>query len=452
MEEHNQHIDKIIKEKFENFAPVPPESVWKGIEASLNASQTGGFFTGSVKWIFYGVAMVIILLAGWFLLNTGNRTPSNELKKTVIYGEKGTPSTLSGDKQNQNPQSSIKKEAVNKESGTVSNAINQPGFQPDETELQDKNAYSNNGTASKHIAGVSIGKPDRMFNYTSTLSKNGGQTIATGRKPELNNLYPLMLHSTILVSGNSNLLPLNPPVYYGKSNNKKESRWSAGIFISPEFTLNSVDSLKVLQAYSLNGEIQYKAENGLFFIFVTGAQYTRDRYFVNVRFKSWDYLGSYDDVYEVTFDTTSGTPVPIYHTNKVDVYDSILHLNISELTSRYLYLQFPLLAGYNGHLTGRWNWYVYGGPAINFMVWQSSDYPQIPENSNMVNYTSNIYKRNSVVYQFWMGAGFEYMLINNINFVLEPGFRYYFNPVYKDFYRKQSLSAFSLCFGLTFKL
>ncbi len=448
MEQHNQHIDRIIKEKFENFAPVPPESVWQGIEASLDAPQTTGFFTGTVRWIFYGAAVAIILLLGWLLLSNGNQTAVNKYRQTVVSEQNVAPSSQSGIDYQEKRQSGLKKE----EKGSVSiTTANQSGLQSDNTESPVL-SNDNNTTVTKQVGGTLLGKQDKKFSYTTTISNNSGQTVTSERQVQLNSLNSLMLRNTVFVTGSGSLLPLNTPVYSNESKNKKASRWRAGIFMSPEFTINTIDSLRVLQAYSLNADFRYTAENGLFLKLGTGMQYARDRYFVHVRFKSWDYLGSYDDVYEVTFDTTSGTPVPIYHTRKVDVYDSILHLNVSEATSRYLYLQFPVVAGYTGHLTGSWNWYVYGGPAINFLIWQTSDYPQVPENSNIVSYTSSIYKRNSVVYQLWLGAGFEYMLNDNINFVLEPGFRYYFNPVYKDFYKKQSLSAFTMRFGLTFKL
>jgi len=41
MEKNQNNMDQLLKKKFEQFQPPPPESVWSGVKSGIPASQTG---------------------------------------------------------------------------------------------------------------------------------------------------------------------------------------------------------------------------------------------------------------------------------------------------------------------------------------------------------------------------------------------------------------------------
>jgi hypothetical protein len=452
---NQQNIDRIIKEKFENFSPQPPGFIWDNIEANLN-EKPAVFGTAKVRnIIIFAVSAIVIILLGWLLLGNKYFSHKNDLTNGVVSVESpaisgnSTNITAEGtngietEEPNENNKPEIAKTVSYREN------VDEKTLVSDEKRPEQSN-FENSGNTSENS---NSGK--RQFNYTAskgfefkvpTNTNNGnfvptlGALLYSGKKISICETPRLLMPAANASNGSS------------KSRGNAISKWKAGVFISPEFALTTLDSLEVLHSYTLGVDMQYSLSKNTFLRFGLGTTYSRDRGFTAIEFKRWDYIGSYNDVYEVTFDTSSGVPVPTYHTHKVDVYDSIQHFDVSETTNRYLYMQFPVMLGYNIETKGRFNWYVYGGPVINALVYKEKSTPELDKNSTFLNYNTDLYERDNLIYQFRLGMGFEFDLTSKFSFTFEPDYIYYFNPVFKNYYEKQPLSTLSLRLGFFIKL
>ena len=102
------HIDKIIRQKFENFAPAPPETVWEQVRDNIG-DQPGGNPNGSPSGNPIIMPVIAILTIGLILTvtlfnhNADARimaTRSND-KVPVYYAVAGFSSEKAGGNQEQ---------------------------------------------------------------------------------------------------------------------------------------------------------------------------------------------------------------------------------------------------------------------------------------------------------------------------------------------------------------
>jgi len=186
--------------------------------------------------------------------------------------------------------------------------------------------------------------------------------------------------------------------------------------------------------------------------FGAGISYVSDRGFANVDYLSSDYMGSYDSVINVTFEEVGGELYPIYHTKEVEIWDSIRHLTITEVTNNYYYLQFPLMFGYHNS-TNKIKWYFYGGPAMNISIHEQIDDPKATiEYIEVIDLENRLPHRADYSLQLWVGAGIDFRIGQKFSLAFEPNYRYYFEPVYKENNYKTALSGLGLRLGLVYKL
>ena len=233
---------------------------------------------------------------------------------------------------------------------------------------------------------------------------------------------------------------------------KSTSHWENTIFISPEFSLTNLDSITILNSYSLGVEPSRYFNENWFIRFGLNLNFSGDRGFAKIDYVSNDLMGTYNDVYDVTFDTTGGVVTPIYHTKTVEVWDSIRHIAVSEVTNRYLFAQFPVLLGYKNKI-GQLNWYAYAGPAIGLQIAKWIDEPKVEfEDIEIIDLKNNLPLRATVNYQLWVGAGIEYKLGANTSIVIEPSYRHAFKSLYSDEKYKFSTSGFALRLGFNYKI
>jgi hypothetical protein len=186
--------------------------------------------------------------------------------------------------------------------------------------------------------------------------------------------------------------------------------------------------------------------------FGIGVSYARDRGFAKVDFVSNDYIGTYDSVVEVTFEEINNEFFPVYHTKEVEIWDSIRHLAITEITNEYYNIQLPLMFGYHNS-TRNFKWYFYGGPAMNISISKQIDDPKTNiEYIEIINLENRLPQRTDYSLQLWIGAGIDFRIGQKFSLAIEPNYRYYFKPVYQENNYKTALSGLGIRFGLIYKL
>ncbi len=440
MENQRTNIENTLREKFEAFAPSPPEHIWEGIAAGIGAQAKPLISTNVWKGI--GIAASILLLLGlgfwWFM-------PKDESSEIVEITEE----TITTDEK-----------IVADESLTDANVVDETEAAEEQSETVVIVKENETAVQSEPIdeettahAPVLITVADKPVTTTAeqtdpvkpayTKSQDMAPSIYTiaSYDSEINNELPQ-------VDMKQTVPP--PTMITGTKTKPKISGWTQGFYFTPEVMLNDFDSVTILPAYSLNYEPTYHFNNHFFIRFGAGLQYARDRGFAKIDYTTEEVVGTYEDVYDITFDSIDGNLVATYHTKTTEVWDIVRHIYVSEITNKYLYLQVPVLLGYHKKAT-KLNWFFYGGPAINMMLSKWIEEPAKGiEEDNLINLDNKLPVRSSYYMQLWFGAGIEYKFSKKVALALEPNYRYYFNQVYKDDAYKRGLSSFGLRVGIVY--
>jgi hypothetical protein len=443
LENQPNSIENALREKFESFAPPPPEHIWEGVAAGIGA-QTKPLIAANV-WKGIAIAASVLLLLGfvfwWFL-------PDNDAD--VIQQTEEILTIEEINQENENVTGELAESEIIENTESL--------VKPVETELiveENEATVKEETSAGKNIAQSPAVPEEREKSQQATpglLDPLETQTIEIqSDKP---GLYAIASYETDI----DNELPLfgeeqtlSPPTLItGADAQMKPSGWTHGFYLTAEVMLNDFDSVSILPVYSFNYEPTYHFTNHFFMRFGAGLQYARDRGFAKIDYISNEVVGTYEDVYDVTFDSIDGVLVPTYHTNTTEVWDSVRRYHVSEVTNTYLYFQVPVLFGYHKR-SPKFNWFFYGGPAINLMVskWVEEPVDDL-EGADIIDLQNNLPERSPYYLQMWVGAGIEYKFSKNLALAVEPNYRYYFNQVYKDDPYKKGLSSFGLRVGIVY--
>ncbi len=443
MIEPNEHIDQLIREKMQAFEAAPPPHVWEGVVAGLEANKAAN--SGITKKVIVLAALALLLaFLGWLLLSplggiwaegqshdpkapTENVTENQPVALAMV--EQGV---ITEEAELMEPSMDISlKAAIDPQ--IAENKYAEVTPLSDEVVVETEVAKTE---ANESINYISLYQS--FLDYRPLYKLNLTLTEPSLRYPSENVLNPV--------------LPQKKQRTNTSSGNK--GRWSAFTGLASEFVTTNLDSVTILNSFSIHVEPTYHFNKHWFVRSGLGVAYSRDRGFAKLDYISNEYQGSYNDVYNVTFDSVNGQVVPTYYTKTVEVWDSIRHLVVSEVTNRYAYVQLPILVGYNHPGTrGSVGWYVYGGPIFNFQVGRWIDKP-LPSESyvEILDLQNKLPERNPFYMQLGISAGIEYKITDKISMAVEPGYRYYLNSIYnKEGYNKP-ISAFSVKVGAVIRL
>jgi hypothetical protein len=209
----------------------------------------------------------------------------------------------------------------------------------------------------------------------------------------------------------------------------KNSRpdWSVGIYFNPEVTSCQDQNIENTISYNLC-ILPQVSFNRFFLQSGINARFTNDKGNYAVDYNR--YLGSYEDVYRITFDSTENGIIPTYYTQTVEVYDTVNHYSISETRANYTYLEIPLFFGYRCTF-GKFSLLAKVGPAASFLIFRDVPEAGYPEDkARIINVDYQIPERSAVNWQLMLGAGFDYQLADKFSISLEPTFRFALKPEY----------------------
>lgn len=445
MESNQNNIDKLFRDKFKEFAPQPPEKIWAGIESGLAAPVATSFFGQYGKQIAAAV-FVLIVLAGaiWYFYPVDDYTETAGGVETNVPMDTDNINSLesSAIADTEIDATASKEDITDIDQENSESALNTEKVR--DAEIHQEYPVSES-TAETSPTGTYQEIPVILPSTSNITNTSLGFMISKNVSLETKNDQPSLMESKVSLEEVNMAETTRPDMY------QKKGAWSTGIYFSPEFILNDFDSVELLPTYSFSIEPTYYSNNNWFVRTGLGLSYARDRGFAKVDFISNDLMGSYDDVYNVTFDTINGQLVPTYYSESVEVWDSIPHIAISQITNSYFYLQLPVLFGYHNDKSKKLRWYFYGGPAINFKVSENIEEPSAGfENVDIVDVENRLPLRSAYYMQLWLGGGIELNASKNLSIALEPNYRYYFNNVFKEDTYKTSLSGFSFRIGLVY--
>ncbi|MBC8320121.1 MAG: hypothetical protein H8E34_05300 [Bacteroidetes bacterium] len=449
MDSNNKHIDLLIREKFETFAPSPPDHVWTGIEKGMRKGSYFQFFK-SQKFIIISVALLLALITS-VLLFKPTWVETSESSPQQINNTEESSSSLLENQDNLLPDEDANKITLNNDNISSAAAIEtnkepSPDRQPSET-----NTISTSeliltqpvlANVNKSISIIEQNNQYRSGNYSSAVIELKQSVF----------VYPAIYANKYKPTTRNLMHPLPDDLKIDKKNNRSYSCWKTGYYLTPELSGSNYDSAEILNSYSLSIEPTYFFNKNWFVRFGAGLSLVRDRGTAKITYVTNEYMGSYNDVYDVTFDTVSGNIIPTYHTKVVEVWDSIRHIFVSGVTNRYIYLQIPALFGYYNQKQGSViSWYLLGGPVFNLKVGTWIDDPKpLEKNADIIDLQNNLPIRSNNYFQLFLGARIEYEINKKLSIAFEPGYRYYFSSIYCNPYNATSSSGFTLKVGLIY--
>jgi hypothetical protein len=410
--EENKYLDELFQSKFAGFEAEPPASAWNNIHDKLHGNNGG-----SVNPVNLSMLAALILISGLLGFSIIGDVPeqSHEIDPAYLsdlYISNDIPS-----------ENTFSEPAVNMPENTRT-PVQKPGNITDSEPAERTGAQpeANKHKAMHSAQGNSV--------YTPSFAEKA-------RLAKMKNRRSLTIHAglsrpeqTSISVRDSRTSPRFSAVNKGENAYKRNASWQVGAFFTPEVSFFNDDSIPNQRIYTFDVTARWK-KNEFFIESGLGLSFSTDdgKYAIDYE----QYLGTYDDVYNVTFDTTqSGDIVANYHTNEVNVYDSISQYKVDQTKNKYTYLQIPVYIGFQRQID-RFGWFVKGGPILSLMMNKNIPDPDAGYN-RIIGLDQQIAGRVDMHWQMAFSLGITYQLSEKVSFALEPTFRYYLNSQYERKY------------------
>lgn len=452
MEQNN--FEHIIRKKFEGYAPQPPAHVWESIRHEAvtgNQKDIVPLYRRKqvVITVIAGLAAAAILL--FFLMKSPH---SSSTSKDALPGNNVIAKDSSDDKyakpgKNDSDVDDNTKPVLTDEERANPNPAD-TNKRGDSTNQQNNNGK---GNSSPHKQKKDEQQPGGLPADKNTLLRemNNAEALAMLQplKPssKLSSRTIDKRHSAMHSQKEDEQTPDLALHVTGKGNNN----WSFGLYATPEIMMNNAPASNKHSNYSADFAVIFSTGK---FSIQSGLSYLRgnNNENVNINYLKYKYLGSYEDVYNVTFDSTAnGTVTPTYHTKTVDVYDTLQKNTTSRFENNYKYLNLPVLMGYQGTINEKLSYNLKGGPIISFMLEDNRKLMFNQPNADIMqaNTPEDLAGTN---WQALISAGFQYQIRNNIHLAVEPRLKYYFNPIYnvRNNYSREKAYSLGIRTGLVF--
>jgi len=455
MNKEYKNIDDLFRDKFENYEVDPPDHVWENIKSNIVGNSGKGSGGNLNKGGLAGLTLLLITvgLISFFLINNSTVISEETFENQRIHPTVTSSNLIAENSQEINPKNlkaGLEPLPVDSNEGLESSGDKKKSLNKKNkrAKVKSSNPKRNSTLLIKPAFNSSI-PADRMARRNLTVKPVKANSVVWAGQPE--NDVPASLktsgvhdpgqnegievHNAInsiesdIVRGNeteNNDNAITPGI---RSDYGKIGRWTFGVYFTPEMIVYPSDDQLKNYSYSLDLHASYKFGN---YFLQSGVGFARNHDQGNTIIDYNKYLGSYEDVYNVTFDTTASGITPVYHTETVFVYDSISHMTISPTKRYYTYLQVPMFIGY-GEESKRFGWFVKAGPSLSFLIHENIPESEMSENeARILNIENELPARINTNWQFILSAGATYKLGPRLSFSMEPMFRYYIKSAYEQ--------------------
>ena len=430
MSENFKNIDDLFRDKFENVEQNPLIHIWENVKAGIatNGGPKGGLRGGIAGFtallIIIGTVLVYLLSNSFTIQN-----PADQTVQSATITEK---QTLAQNQALDNAET----DSYNVElPGTQSTSESQQKNNTENASSKKPNAVINN-SSTLAIPEQRIAKSSLVVNHPVDDIEEIKQDSQQAANYDLHNLTFINFEGSAFTEGAENRYRLNqknsqygnavpapPPADYGP-----KGEWFAGLYYRPEMIRYPADDKITNYSSGIDFHFIYKKNN---LLIQTGLGYTRVKDAGNYRIDYNKFLGSYQDVYDVTFDTVGTQVVPVYHTQTVNVYDSVNYVRISPSDRVFGYLDIPVMFGF-GQDYRRYGWFIKAGPALSLKIHENiPDMNMSEDQFKILNVENSLPTRIKANWQFAISAGINYKLGNKLSLSVEPLMRYYINSDYE---------------------
>ena len=441
MSEKLKHIDNLFRDKFEHFEVDPPAHIWEKVKSELakntasagKAENKGKGITGA------SLIIIVAVMLTAFLMNQDNpqRTKANTIVAAVSDFKSNTRSlNIIAD----NSAVVGDNEAIQ---DYLSNDLSIPEIESKsntgliKTKSEKKTRKSKKSTHINPVLNPSInleiiGKTDLTIEPSTQVAKklNAVPGISATSIP-VSDISGINLSTEEQIINTRNQHAISPDKKFKsgfKSDYGKKGAWGIGAYFTPELIKYNADNDFDNRSYSVEVLATHSKNN---FLIQTGIGLSKVTDKGNYHIDYNKFLGSYEDVYNVTFDTVQGELIPVYYTETVDVYDTVYKTIITPTKRNFTYLNIPFMIGYASE-SKRFGWFVKAGPSLSLMLSENIPDVTMPDPENKIVLSENeLPQRVKANWQFMLSAGTSMKLNRNVSISIEPVFRYYIKSAYE---------------------
>ncbi len=420
----NKEFDQIFRDKLHQHEVMPPEHIWAGVQAAgLDSSAAK-----SSHWKYWAAASVfafMLAVGGYFYFDTDiNQT------ETIETSQKASQAEHQNIAVEQNTEEHIISESLE--------AINASQKQQISSTEQINLKAENKEVAELEEAFFEDAQDEQKIETEIAVVSEKEQRIILD---EINTNTTQIAESTLikqdeLAKSNTNNKASkagydffdDDAIDKMTAGHNDYKHWEFGIQFSPEWTTLPENDNNI-RSYGIDLSATYHfskwfAETGL------GVSFSKDDVFANYQATESVYKGSYQDVYDVTFETIGDEVIPTYHTLKVDVFDINDTVVVAQDPNSYIYLNIPINIGWSTKLNEKFSFYAKGGLNNSFLIYKNMPIPELEGNIEIKEAISH--NRTDWNMQAQVNLGINYHITNQFLFGLEPNARYYITSLVKD--------------------
>lgn len=432
--EDNTHkeFDQIFRDKLQEHEVAPPAHIWAGVQAEALSGTAGK----SSQWRWWAAASLLGLLlstAGYFYLGDNE---FNSIDETTQIAP-STPHTNSNSiTEPTNVTSSNSEQTLELKENDIISEIEHslPIEEKRLVEIEKTEATEEQAQEERYEEITSYSKENPILEEAAKIviveeQAEIAKELVAKESSEITNSAS---SETDINKENSDAKPTKAGYDFFDEDalddmtqgHRQEKYWELGLEFSPEW-VTIPDNDNNIQSFGLDLSAKYHIgkiflETGL------GASLSKDDGIYHVDYQEAIFKGSYQDVYNVTFDTSGGTPVPTYFTKLVNIYDTIDKATVTENKNTYAYLNIPINIGYYTSLGKKFSFYAKTGLNASILIYQDIPTPTIEGELNTIIKTTPLYhQRTDWNLQAQINVGINYHITENFRFGLEPNARYY---------------------------
>jgi len=224
-------------------------------------------------------------------------------------------------------------------------------------------------------------------------------------------------------------LPIDTIHLKSSTSRKKEWNISAGIYYTPEWIFNTLDSNKYVNNFGAEAAFHFGP-----YSIRTGVGISITRGYHEMVIETQPYLGGYNSLDYITYqwDERHYHLIPTIYTTWKDVFDTVLQYNYYYYEKRYTYLQVPFILGYDFLSNKRWSLGLRAGPVMSLLLKSQVLSGGFDAGKNMIISINNVTpERIQLNWQALAGINAAFHLFPRFSFEFEPNIRYYFDSVYE---------------------
>ncbi len=223
---------------------------------------------------------------------------------------------------------------------------------------------------------------------------------------------------------------------------------SFGVYYSPEWMFKTIEGNKFVNNFGIEGTFRF----GRFSI-RTGAGISVNKGTNELSVAYNEFLGTYYklDSIEFKWSAPAKNYVPTMYMSRKSVWDSLMKLENLRVIRRHIYLQVPMIMGYDFWQSEQVSMGFTVGPVMSVLLSSNQLSAAFdPGTKRIISINDVSPGQVSLNWQAMAGFNTVFRLTRELRFELEPEVRYYFNSVYEN--PEPALKPWSIGFRAALKI